>query len=70
MENGERFTAKLWVKFGEQWRSKERARARWTKLATGAQGGRVSGERGEAERKWTRPLCSGRRRGDHACAGG
>ena len=25
-----------------------------------AHGGRVSGERGEAERKWTRPLCAGR----------
>jgi len=25
VENGERFTAELWVEFGEQWRSKERA---------------------------------------------
>jgi hypothetical protein len=34
VENGERFTAKLWVKFGGQWRSKERARARRSELAT------------------------------------
>jgi len=34
VENGERFTAELWVKFGGQWRSKERVRARRSKLAT------------------------------------
>ena len=34
VEKEERFTAKLWVKFGEQWCSKERARARWSTLVT------------------------------------
>ena len=34
VENGERFTAELWVKFGRLGRSEERARARRSELAT------------------------------------
>ena len=34
MESGERFTAKLWAKFGGQQRSEERVRARQSELAT------------------------------------
>ena len=60
MEIGERFTAELWVEFGGQRRSEERTRARRSELATvSSLRALFRRGRGEAERKWTRPLARG-----------
>ena len=57
--NGERFMAELWVKFGGQWRSRERARARRSKLAEESSRRPRFWRAGRGRAKWTRPLCAG-----------
>ena len=59
MEIGERFTAELWVKFGEQWHSRERARARRSKLTEESSRRPRFRRAGRGRAKWTRPLCAG-----------